>query len=91
MLARVTPSSHDVLAHHTPCHSLGSCSPLNHPSGRGRYSDLASLPNGKILAVWEDGSHPLSLDTDGLRGGPPNPDSGNFFAMQVGTKWCKLG
>ena len=31
---------------------------------RGGYSDMIELPNGKILAVWEDGSHPLGNGDD---------------------------
>ncbi len=51
---------------------------------RGGYSDMKELPGGKILAVWEDGSHPLSSSVD-----LSDPDSGNFFAMQLSTAWCK--
>ena len=55
---------------------------------RGGYSDMVGLANGNLLAVWEDGSHPLG---GGLRGGgpPEDPDSGNFYAQQLDTSWCK--
>eukprot|EP01043_Picozoa_sp_COSAG02_P021592 COSAG02_NODE_1100_length_14582_cov_130.690672_12_plen_378_part_00 len=53
---------------------------------RGGYSDMKELPGGRILAVWEDGSHPLSSSS---YVDPPDPDSGNFFAMQLATAWCK--
>jgi hypothetical protein len=54
---------------------------------RGGYSDMKELPGGKILAVWEDGSHPLSSSSSADP--PPDLDSGNFFAMQLATAWCK--
>ncbi len=53
---------------------------------RGGYSDMKELRGGQILAVWEDGSHPLSSSSSD---DPPEPDSGNFFAMQLATAWCK--
>ena len=65
---------------------------------RGGYSDMVGLANGNLLAVWEDGSHPLgsveapeepATAAGGLRGGPSNPDSGNFYAQQLDTSWCK--
>ena len=71
---------------------------------RGGYSDMIELPNGKILAVWEDGSHPLGNGDDDDEGNvekrhrhhhkhhhndPPNPDSGNFYSSQINTTWCQ--
>lgn len=55
-------------------------------NNRGGYSDMVGLPNGKILAVWEDGSHPLA--TGAVAMDPSDEDSGNFFAKQIGTEWC---
>ena len=65
---------------------------------RGGYSAMTALPDSKsILAVWEDGSHPLEGDAaqDGYdrrrrrRRRKSDPDSGNFYAQQIGTTWCQ--
>ena len=53
-------------------------------SSRGGYSDAVGLSNGRLLAVWEDGSHPLAA----REGDPPNPDSGNFFVGQLDVQFC---
>ena len=67
---------------------------------RGGYSDMVALSSGSILAVWEDGSHPLEVVSGdgGIGGGdaagttlstsPPNPDSGNFFSGKFDTDFC---
>lgn len=49
---------------------------------RGGYSDMVGLDTGdRLLAVWEDGSHPLGID-------PPDQDSGNFYAAAVDVGRC---
>ena len=55
---------------------------------RGGYSDAIGLPNGKLLAVWEDGSHPLAISRQPRDVDPPNPDSGNFFVGQLDIGFC---
>lgn len=64
---------------------------------RGGYSDMVELQNGKILAVWEDGSHPLGMNGvkrhhhhhHGHHPKPTNPNSGNFYSAQINTTWCR--
>ena len=53
---------------------------------RGGYSGMVGRADGMIVAVWEDGSHPLG----GLHGAPPDKDSGNFYAQVLNTSWCGL-
>ena len=51
---------------------------------RGGYSALIGINNTTLLAVWEDGSHPLG---SALAFGE-DPDSGNFFVQQLSTTFC---
>ena len=61
-------------------------------NNRGGYSDMVALRSGSIMAVWEDGSHPLSAIMSGSSpdspNSPPNPDSGNFFWGLLDTAFC---
>ena len=59
---------------------------------RGGYSDMIALPSGIIVAVWEDGSHPLGqIDTQHRHHHhhkPSDSDAGNFYSAQINTTWC---
>ena len=59
---------------------------------KGGYSDMIALPSGIIVAVWEDGSHPLGqIDTQHRHHHhhkPSDSDAGNFYSAQINTTWC---